>query len=276
MATEHEHDNGLDHEQDDGESSEPPSPSSPSSPQILREQDRFLPIANISRIMKRPLPDTAKIAKDAKETVQECVSEFISFITSEASDKCQQEKRKTITGDDIVWAMSSLGFDNYVEPLSLYLHKYRESTPAKRAMKKESGEGSENEGSQQLPVSMYPNPFVMASPQVSSLSPLSSSFALFFSLSLALILFLLFLFPAHHLLFHKTKGGFGGLLHMQGMMGGMPHQGIPSAANSHPHFTAAELTSALAQQQQQQHHQQLLHSHHGEAEDDGTGGDKSM
>lgn len=36
----------------------------------LREQDRFLPIANISRIMKKSLPDNAKIAKDAKETVQ--------------------------------------------------------------------------------------------------------------------------------------------------------------------------------------------------------------
>ena len=46
-------------------------------------QDRFLPIANISRIMKKSLPANAKIAKDAKETVQECVSEFISFITSE-------------------------------------------------------------------------------------------------------------------------------------------------------------------------------------------------
>ena len=33
--------------------------------------------------MKKALPDNAKIAKDAKETVQECVSEFISFITSE-------------------------------------------------------------------------------------------------------------------------------------------------------------------------------------------------
>jgi hypothetical protein len=33
--------------------------------------------------MKRALPANAKIAKDAKETVQECVSEFISFITSE-------------------------------------------------------------------------------------------------------------------------------------------------------------------------------------------------
>ena len=52
-------------------------------PCLRREQDRFLPIANISRIMKRNLPANAKIAKDAKDTVQECVSEFISFITSE-------------------------------------------------------------------------------------------------------------------------------------------------------------------------------------------------
>eukprot|EP01103_Thecamoeba_quadrilineata_P009385 TRINITY_DN19135_c0_g1_i1.p1 TRINITY_DN19135_c0_g1~~TRINITY_DN19135_c0_g1_i1.p1 ORF type:complete len:184 (+),score=32.89 TRINITY_DN19135_c0_g1_i1:28-579(+) len=93
---------------------------------LPREQDRFLPIANISRIMKKALPNSAKIAKDAKETVQECVSEFISFITSEASDKCQNEKRKTINGEDILWAMQTLGFDNYVEPLKTYLHKFRE------------------------------------------------------------------------------------------------------------------------------------------------------
>jgi Histone-like transcription factor (CBF/NF-Y) and archaeal histone len=49
------------------------------------EKDRMadLPIANISRIMKNALPDNAKIAKDAKECVQECVTEFIAFITSE-------------------------------------------------------------------------------------------------------------------------------------------------------------------------------------------------
>ena len=138
--------------------------------------------------MKRALPANAKIAKDAKETVQECVSEFISFITSEcvkqarssapnrrvlgapgarrpapaafsvsdealppgcsrrraartracrhvdsvpvalrrASDKCQREKRKTINGDDLLWAMSTLGFEEYVEPLRVYLQKYRE------------------------------------------------------------------------------------------------------------------------------------------------------
>nr|XP_025637937.1 nuclear transcription factor Y subunit B-3 [Arachis hypogaea] len=78
------------------------------------QQDRFLPIANVSRIMKKALPPNAKISKEAKETVQECVSEFISFITGEASDKCQREKRKTINGDDLLWAMTTLGFENYV------------------------------------------------------------------------------------------------------------------------------------------------------------------
>ncbi|ORX86706.1 histone-fold-containing protein [Basidiobolus meristosporus CBS 931.73] len=93
----------------------------------IREQDRLLPIANVARIMKRSLPDNAKIAKEAKETIQECVSEFISFITSEASDRCIQEKRKTINGEDILWAMQSLGFENYAEVLKVYLSKYRET-----------------------------------------------------------------------------------------------------------------------------------------------------
>ncbi|XP_060183863.1 nuclear transcription factor Y subunit B-1-like isoform X1 [Lycium barbarum] len=92
----------------------------------VREQDRYLPIANIGRIMKKGLPTNAKVAKEAKDTVQECVSEFISFITSEASDKCQKEKRKTINGDDLVWALTTLGFEDYIEPLKAYLVRYRE------------------------------------------------------------------------------------------------------------------------------------------------------
>ena len=79
----------------------------------IKEQDRLLPIANVSRIMKRALPANAKISKDAKETLQ-------------ASDKCQREKRKTVNGDDLLWAMSTLGFEDYIEPLKVYLHKYRE------------------------------------------------------------------------------------------------------------------------------------------------------
>jgi nuclear transcription Y subunit beta len=99
-----------------------------------KEQDRFLPIANVSRIMKKSLPANAKISKEAKETVQECVSEFISFVTGEASDKCQREKRKTINGDDLLWAMTTLGFEAYVAPLKSYLNRYREAEGEKAAV----------------------------------------------------------------------------------------------------------------------------------------------
>ena len=97
-----------------------------------KEQDRYLPIANIGRIMKDSLPKSAKIAKDSKEAVQESVSEFISFLTSEyfilinrACEHCLNDKRKTINGDDILFAIHSLGFESYFECLELYLKKYR-------------------------------------------------------------------------------------------------------------------------------------------------------
>ncbi|XP_008804488.2 nuclear transcription factor Y subunit B-1-like [Phoenix dactylifera] len=113
----------------------------------LKEQDRFLPIANVSRIMKRSLPANAKISKEAKETVQECVSEFISFITGEASDKCQKEKRKTINGDDLLWAMTTLGFENYIEPLKVYLNRYRETEGEKNSMARQGDQSPNEEGS---------------------------------------------------------------------------------------------------------------------------------
>ena len=115
----------------------------------MNEPDRYLPIANIGRIMKNTLepprkkkqqrkknikasidrhfdnPDeenkdmspnnmmpkddsadnmdeniynrgTCKISKEAKETMQECVTEFLLFVTSEASEICSNAKRSTI------------------------------------------------------------------------------------------------------------------------------------------------------------------------------------
>jgi nuclear transcription Y subunit beta len=135
-------------------------------PHVLREQDRFLPIANIAKIMKKvinviqyflnqeqkinsyflvlikAIPERGKIAKDAKECVQECVSEFISFITSEAAERCSQEKRKTINGEDILYAMSTLGFDNYVEPLKIFLQKYRDVSKCDRLPSTSGGASS--------------------------------------------------------------------------------------------------------------------------------------
>ena len=105
----------------------------------IKEQDRLLPIANVGRIMKKILPPSGKISKEAKETMQECVSEFISFVTGEASSKCIKEKRKTLNGDDVCWALSHLGFDDHAEAARKYVEKYRSSEGEKTESQKRTG-----------------------------------------------------------------------------------------------------------------------------------------
>ncbi|CAN6562780.1 unnamed protein product [Malus baccata var. baccata] len=89
-----------------------------SSPAKFRRQQWEIQDFNIRWI----LPPHAKISDDAKETMQECVSEYIAFITGE-----------TVTAEDVLWAMGKLGFDNYVEPLTIYLQHYRESESSDRS-----------------------------------------------------------------------------------------------------------------------------------------------
>lgn len=92
-----------------------------------KEPDILFPVANISRIMKKVIPPNATITKDCLLAVQQCVCDFVSFISSEAGVHCLQEKRKTVSGDDITFALNNMGFDNYSEVLQIYLQKYRES-----------------------------------------------------------------------------------------------------------------------------------------------------
>ncbi|KAL6596575.1 hypothetical protein ACP70R_047218 [Stipagrostis hirtigluma subsp. patula] len=107
----------------------------------IREQDRLMPVANVVRLMRHKLPPHAKIADDAKDLIQECVSEFISFVTGEANDHCRSEHRKTVTADDIVWAMARLGFDDYVTPLTTFVRRMRESEVAAGGGGRGSGRG---------------------------------------------------------------------------------------------------------------------------------------
>ncbi|KAF7535141.1 hypothetical protein G7054_g5594 [Neopestalotiopsis clavispora] len=126
---------------------------SPEAPRATSKAEKFdvydaniRNFAPVARIMKLALPENAKIAKEAKECMQECVSEFISFITSEASEKCHQEKRKTVNGEDILFAMTSLGFENYSEALKIYLSKYREQSQSNRGENQQNRPGSQGYG----------------------------------------------------------------------------------------------------------------------------------
>ncbi|KAL8789574.1 MAG: hypothetical protein Q9195_006751 [Heterodermia aff. obscurata] len=88
----------------------------------VQDSDSRLPLANVSRIMKAALPSDTTISRDAKQTMQDCVSEFISFVTSEAVEK---KKGKAVNGEDVLLAFDSLGFEHYAEALTVYLVGYR-------------------------------------------------------------------------------------------------------------------------------------------------------
>nr|VDD06936.1 unnamed protein product [Brassica rapa] len=75
------------------------------------EQDQYLPIASVTRIMRKILPSEARISEEAKENIQICATKYISFVTAEAGD--------------ILSAMSNIGFEDYVEPLNVFIHRYR-------------------------------------------------------------------------------------------------------------------------------------------------------
>ena len=104
---------GIDKEGDDAR--DPPTavadPKDPVDGEVLRWQDRFLPIANIAKLMARQLAHLgyAKISQDAKSLMQESVTEFICFIMSEANDRAANLGRKTVAGEDIIHALRDMG-----------------------------------------------------------------------------------------------------------------------------------------------------------------------
>jgi len=58
------------------------------------------------------------------------------FVTSEAAQRCRQQKRKALTGEDLLWALSAQGFDKQIKPLLHYLTKYREMHKQNRSQPK--------------------------------------------------------------------------------------------------------------------------------------------
>lgn len=92
----------------------------------MKQSDRLLPVANVAGIMKKTIPQNAKISKDAKEMMQRAASEFIAFITCKAQDLCKLEKRKTLTGEDLVLAVEHLGMPLHADAGRRVLYKLKE------------------------------------------------------------------------------------------------------------------------------------------------------
>ncbi|KIW76750.1 hypothetical protein Z517_09194 [Fonsecaea pedrosoi CBS 271.37] len=102
----------------------------PREPPIDPQAGHILNYTPISRVMRAAVPGDVMVSREAIELMQDCVSEFISFVTSEAAEKCAAEKRRAVSADDVLTAMNKLGFENYSEALKIYLRRYYEKKHA--------------------------------------------------------------------------------------------------------------------------------------------------
>ncbi|KAK2386951.1 nuclear transcription factor Y subunit B-4 [Trifolium repens] len=96
-------------------------------PQLVEQDKTAASIRKVTKIMRQSLPPKAKISTNSKEMIQKCVSKFKNIITSKANEHCLREYRKVVKAEDILWAMKSLGFDNYDKAFTHYLKNYRDN-----------------------------------------------------------------------------------------------------------------------------------------------------
>lgn len=106
-------------------------PDSASSPLPASARDEGLPLAVVEKLMRARLPKEARIAQEARNLVQACLTDFIGVIASEACDALVSEQKTRpqkvqLTGDDLIASMTRLGLDErLIQCMQLFLNKFR-------------------------------------------------------------------------------------------------------------------------------------------------------
>ncbi|KAI8621694.1 histone-fold-containing protein [Chytriomyces sp. MP71] len=84
----------------------------------LDDEDVGLPKTTIAKIIQEVLPNDLWCAKETRDLITDCCLEFVHLISSEANEACDKEQKKTITGDHVVAALKTLGFEDYLKEVN--------------------------------------------------------------------------------------------------------------------------------------------------------------
>ena len=91
----------------------------------MQDEHGALPLASIRHLMRRAVggDEQAVVSNEASvAAVQQCTSEFLSFVVSEARIRVAKEGRTTVTYPDMVGALTSLGFKQFLEPVKVHMN----------------------------------------------------------------------------------------------------------------------------------------------------------
>ena len=130
---------------DDGAepSSTPTSPTSKGEPEnVLPSAIEFEPpLACVRRILKHSLPSSTNVGKDASAAFARATGIFIIYLTSCANDFARENKRQTITANDVLAATKELDFEEFIPDMTSFLDNYRAMEKSKKDAKAQGKAG---------------------------------------------------------------------------------------------------------------------------------------
>ncbi len=65
--------------------------------------------------------------KETKELIGECCIEFIHLLSSESTEICEKENKKTMMGEHVISALNALGFESFVPLVQETLEEHSKS-----------------------------------------------------------------------------------------------------------------------------------------------------
>ncbi|KAG7353417.1 histone-like transcription factor CBF/NF-Y [Nitzschia inconspicua] len=93
------------------------------------------PVACVRRILKNTLHSHTNVGKDATTAFARASGIFIIYLTACANDFARENRRQTITANDVLAAIKELEFDEFTPELTAFLEQYRESERGKKDAK---------------------------------------------------------------------------------------------------------------------------------------------
>lgn len=100
---------------------------------VEKPEDFNLPLSVVTRIVRDALPDGVNVSKDARAALAKAASVFVLYTTSCANNFAAKNKRKTVTGADIISAMEEMQFESFVDVLTGSLEQFRQGKSRKEA-----------------------------------------------------------------------------------------------------------------------------------------------
>eukprot|EP00300_Choanocystis_sp_HF-7_P027275 c3235_g1_i1.p1 GENE.c3235_g1_i1~~c3235_g1_i1.p1 ORF type:complete len:140 (+),score=28.42 c3235_g1_i1:55-474(+) len=94
----------------------------------MAEREASLPRATLSKIVKELLPSNIRCSNESRDLLQLFCIEFVSMITQECNDICENSNKKTISAEHVLEALEKLEFGDYIEEVSAALEEFKEAS----------------------------------------------------------------------------------------------------------------------------------------------------